>query len=90
MEYTIQDIIDAAVEQEPTKMQTAFDQLIGPRIMDALETKKKDIAASMFSSDVEVEVEAEVEPQEIDTETITTETEAEVEDEDTETAKEDA
>jgi hypothetical protein len=88
MEYTIQDIIDAAVEQEPTKMQTAFDQLIGPRIMDALETKKKDIAASMFSSDDEVT--AEVEPQEMDTETLTTETEAEVEDEDTETAKEDA
>jgi len=49
MEYTIQDIIDATVEQEPTKVQAAFDHLIGQKVMNALEDRKREIAASMFS-----------------------------------------
>lgn len=73
MEYSIQDIIDAAVENEPTKMQAAFDQLIGPKIMDALESRKKDIASNMFRSQQDTE--------ELDTT-------VEVEDENTEPAQE--
>lgn len=49
MEYTIQDIIDATVEQEPTKVQAAFDHLIGQRVMTALEARKREIAANMFN-----------------------------------------
>lgn len=74
MEYSIQDLIDASVEKEPTKMYDVFDQLIGPRVMDALESRKKDIASSLFNSKAEVE--------ELDTTT-------EVEDENTEPAQED-
>lgn len=53
MEYSIQDIIDGAVENEPTKVQAAFDSLIGPRVMAALEARKKEIASSMFASNEE-------------------------------------
>jgi len=55
MEYTIQDIIDATVEQEPTKVQAAFDHLIGQKVMTALEAKKREIAANMFNRDEPVE-----------------------------------
>lgn len=55
MEYTIQDIIDGAVENEPTKVQAAFDSLIGPKVMAALEARKKEIASSMFSTKPEEE-----------------------------------
>lgn len=54
-QYTIQDIIDGAVQNEPTKIQAAFDHLIGPKIMDALEARKKEIASSMFGSNDDVE-----------------------------------
>lgn len=50
-QFTIQDIIDGAIENEPTKVQAAFDHLIGPKIMDALEARKREIAHSMFSPD---------------------------------------
>jgi len=49
MEYTIQDIIDGAVENEPTKVQAAFDGVIGPRVLAALEARKREIAQAMFA-----------------------------------------
>lgn len=61
MEYTIQDIIDATVEQEPTKVQAAFDDLIGQRIMTALEARKREIAANMFNQADEPDTEHETE-----------------------------
>jgi hypothetical protein len=59
MEYSIQDIIDAAVESQPTKAQDAFNALIGQRVMTALEAKKRDIASSMFNPITDTEVEDE-------------------------------
>jgi len=58
MEYSIQDIIDGAVENEPTKVQAAFDGIIGPRVLAALEARKREIATAMFSQQ-EAEVEQE-------------------------------
>lgn len=55
MNPLIQDIIDATVDGEPTKVQSSFDQLIGQKIMDALETRKREVAASMFADDTEQE-----------------------------------
>ncbi len=49
MNPLIQDIIDATVDGEPTRVQTAFDQMIGQKIMDALEARKREVAANMFS-----------------------------------------
>ena len=63
MEYSIQDIIDATVEGEPLKVQSAFDHLIGQKIMDSLETKKREVAASMFKGNDEVESEDNTEVQ---------------------------
>lgn len=70
MNPLIQDILDATVDGEPTKVQTAFDQLIGQRIMDALETRKREVAASMFSqeSGEQEEEQAQEEQEENDTE----------------------
>lgn len=63
MEYSIQDIIDATVEGEPVKVQAAFDHLIGQKIMDSLEAKKREIASNMFTSADEVESEDNTEAQ---------------------------
>lgn len=53
MNPLIQDIIDATVDGEPTRVQAAFDQAIGQRIMDALEARKREVAANMFSSETD-------------------------------------
>lgn len=63
MEYSIQDIIDATVDGEPVKVQAAFDHLMGQKIMDSLETKKREIAATMFNSADEVETDDNTEVQ---------------------------
>jgi len=63
MEYSIQDIIDATVEGEPVKVQAAFDHLIGQKIMDSLEAKKREIASTMFNGADEVESEEDTEDQ---------------------------
>lgn len=68
MNPLIQDILDATVDGEPTKVQTAFDQLIGQRIMDALETRKREVAASMFSQESGEQEEEQEEQEENDTE----------------------
>jgi len=60
MDYTIQDIIDGAVENEPTKVQSAFDAVIGPRVLAALEARKREIAQTMFAAPEEVETEQEI------------------------------
>lgn len=59
----IQDIIDATVDGEPTKVQSAFDQLIGQKIMDALETRKREVATSMFAGQEEADDNNELEAQ---------------------------
>jgi hypothetical protein len=51
--YTIQDLIDASVEEEPVKVQAAFDHLIGQKVMDALEIRKREIASNMFKDQEE-------------------------------------
>lgn len=67
MNPLLQDILDATVDGEPTKVQTAFDQLVGQRIMDALEARKREIASSMFSANKE-EDQSQEEQEETDTE----------------------
>lgn len=62
MTYTVQDIIDGAFEKEPTRIAAAFDHLIGPKIMDALEARKQEIAKNLFNrqeEDSEEEVDSE-------------------------------
>lgn len=63
MEYTVQDIIDAAVESEPTKVQAAFDHIVGQKVMDALEIRKRELATSIYNASQEAESETDLEQQ---------------------------
>ena len=68
------DIIDFAMQSKPTKVNDAFDQIITNKVIDGLETKKREVSARMFSDkeeisieEPEVEVQAEPEPETTET-----------------------
>ena len=51
------DIIDYSMQNNPTKVNDAFDQLISSKVIDGLETKKREVSARMFSDKEEISVE---------------------------------
>ena len=51
------DIIDFAMQGKPTKVNDAFDQIISNKVVDGLETKKREVSARMFSDKEEISVE---------------------------------
>ena len=62
------DIIDFAMQGKPMKVNDAFDQIISSKVVDGLETKKREVSARMFSDKEEIsveepEVEVQTEPQ---------------------------
>ena len=65
------DIIDYSMQSNPTQVHDAFDQIITSKVIDGLETKKREVSARMFSDKIEepeieepkVEVQAEPEPE---------------------------
>ena len=69
------DIIDYSMQSSPTQVHDAFDQIITNKVVDGLETKKREVSARMFSDKVEepeieepkVEVQAEPEPETTET-----------------------
>ena len=68
------DIIDFAMQSKPTKVNDAFDQIITSKVIDGLETKKREVSARMFSDkeqisieEPEVEVQSEPEPETTET-----------------------
>ena len=69
------DIIDYAMKSSPTQVHDAFDQIITSKVIDGLETKKREVSARMFSDKIEepeieepkVEVQAEPEPETTET-----------------------
>ena len=68
------DIIDYSMQSNPTKVNDAFDQIITSKVIDRLETKKREVSARMFSDkeensneEPEVEVQAEPEPETTET-----------------------
>lgn len=68
-QYSVQDLISTAFEQKPVDFENAFNSLIVDRLAAAVETKKIDVAQSMFAdqassedySSDETEEESEVE-----------------------------
>ena len=56
------DIIDYSMQSKPTKVNDAFDQIISNKVVDGLETKKREISARIFS-DEEPKVEVQTEPE---------------------------
>ena len=68
------DIIDYSMQSNPSKVNDAFDQIITSKVIDGLETKKREVSARMFSdkeenSNEEPEVEVPAEPEAETTET---------------------
>ena len=73
------DIIDYSMQSSPTQVHDAFDQIITNKVVDGLETKKREVSARMFSDkeeisieepkieEPEVEVQAEPEPETTET-----------------------
>ena len=65
------DIIDYSMQSNPTQVHDAFDQIITSKVIDGLETKKREVSARMFSDKIEepeieepkVEVQVEPEPE---------------------------
>ena len=68
------DIIDYSMQSNPTSVNDAFDQIITSKVIDGLETRKREVSARMFSDkeeisieEPEVEVQAEPEPETTET-----------------------
>ena len=60
------DIIDYSMQSNPTKVSDAFDQIITNKVIDGLETKKREVSARIFSDKEEIsneEPEVELEPE---------------------------
>ena len=65
------DIIDYSMQSNPTSVNDAFDQIITNKVIDGLETRKREVSARMFSDKIEepeieepkVEVQVEPEPE---------------------------
>ena len=51
------DIIDYSMQSNPTKVNDAFDQIITSKVIDGLETKKREVSARMFSDKEEIAIE---------------------------------
>ena len=51
------DIIDYSMQSNPTKVNDAFDQIITSKVIDGLETKKREVSARMFSDKEEISIE---------------------------------
>ena len=67
------DIIDYSMQSSPTQVHDAFDQIITSKVIDGLETRKREVSARMFSDKEEnsneepEEVQAEPEPETTET-----------------------
>lgn len=49
----IKDLLDFAVNKKPVEFQSAFNDIMSERISDAIETRKVEIAQSLYSENVE-------------------------------------
>ena len=56
------DIIDYSMQSSPTQVHDAFDQIITSKVIDGLETRKREVSARMFSDKEEISVEEPEEP----------------------------
>ena len=64
-EFKTVDIVDFSMQNNPLKVNDAFNQLISSKVVDILATKKQEVSNNMFADTVEVE------PEEVVTEPIT-------------------
>ena len=57
--FTPSDIVKFAAAKDAVNISAAFDQLVGQKIVDAIDARKKAVASSMFGQEVEAEDEVE-------------------------------
>ena len=55
--YKTVDIIDYSMQSNPTSVNDAFDQIITSKVINGLETRKREVSARMFSDKEEISVE---------------------------------
>lgn len=49
-DYSVRDLVDFTLSNEPTKAKEAFNAIVIDKLKDAIEDKKIDVAAKFFSS----------------------------------------
>jgi len=61
--YTVEDIITAIQNKEPIEVEKTFSDVLSNKLKDTLDTKKQDLAKSVFSPEISAELDdtAEVE-----------------------------
>lgn len=64
--YTPTDVVNFAVKKDAVNLGSAFNDLIGQRVYDAVQARKVEIAKSMFQPPVEATAEDEEEQQEVE------------------------
>ena len=52
-DYKTVDIVDFAMQGNPTKINDAFGQLISNKVVDSLASRKQEVSAKMFADKVE-------------------------------------
>ena len=83
--FTPADIVNFAATKDAVNISKSFNQLIGQRVVDAIEARKKEVATAMFNQqevDTEQE-ETEQESSDASASAVSTEQETEESDEDT-------
>ena len=51
--YNVNDLISSARDQRPTEFEDAFNSLIVDKLRSAIDTRKQEIATSMFNNEVD-------------------------------------
>lgn len=47
--FTPTDIVSFAGQKDAVNLKAAFDQMIGQKVMDAIQARKQDVASTMFN-----------------------------------------
>ena len=71
-EFKTVDLVDYSMQNNPLKVNDAFNQLISSKVVDMLANKKQEVSNNMFADKVETEPEEEIqaEPEEVETEPV--------------------
>lgn len=56
--FTPTDIVNFAARKDAVNLSTAFDQLVGQKIVDAIDDRKKHVASVMFNDSIQDEEDA--------------------------------
>ena len=51
------DIIDYSMQSKPTQVHDGFDQIITSKLVDGLESRKREVSARMFLDKEEISIE---------------------------------